>query len=70
MGRPDADAAHQVGVPGGLLLASGVFSLLSMVPHDDFLSWGWRVAFLSTIVVAGIGRYVRLQVMATPRSPG
>jgi len=56
----------QVGVPGGLLLASGMFSLLSLLPDDAFLSWGWRVAFLSTIVLAGVGLYVRLQVMETP----
>lgn len=56
----------QVGVPAGLLLASGMFSLLSLMADDAFLSWGWRVAFLSTIVLAGIGLYIRLQVLETP----
>lgn len=56
----------QVGVPAGLLLASGMFSLLTLLPEDDFLSWGWRVAFLSTIVLAAVGLYIRLQVTETP----
>jgi MFS transporter, MHS family, shikimate and dehydroshikimate transport protein len=56
----------QVGVPGGLLLASGMFSLLALMPDEAFLSWGWRVAFLSTIVLAAVGLYVRLQVLETP----
>jgi MHS family shikimate/dehydroshikimate transporter-like MFS transporter len=56
----------QVGVPAGLLLASGMFSVLSLLPNEAFLSWGWRVAFLSTIVLAVIGIYIRLQVLETP----
>lgn len=56
----------QVGVPAGLLLASGMFSLLSLMPSAAFLSWGWRVAFLSTIVLAIIGLYIRLQILETP----
>jgi MFS family permease len=45
----------QVGVPAGLLLASGVFSALSALPDDAFMSWGWRVAFWLTVVLAAIG---------------
>lgn len=56
----------QIGVPAGLLLASGMFSLLSLLPSEAFLSWGWRIAFLSTIVLAIIGVYIRLQVLETP----
>ncbi|HXF79955.1 MAG TPA: MFS transporter [Usitatibacter sp.] len=56
----------QVGVPAGLLLASGMFSVLSLLPNEAFLSWGWRIAFLSTIVLAVIGVYIRLQVLETP----
>jgi len=56
----------QVGVPAGLLLASGAFSLASLLPEEAFLSWGWRVVFLATIVLAGIGLYIRLQILETP----
>src|SRR5262245_52162145 len=36
----------QVGVPAGLLLANGAFSLASALPGDSFLAWGWRLPFL------------------------
>jgi MHS family shikimate/dehydroshikimate transporter-like MFS transporter len=57
--------AH-VGVPGGLLLSAGAFSLAGLLPDDAFLAWGWRVCFLASIVLLGIGAYIRLQVMETP----
>ncbi|UPK75474.1 MHS family MFS transporter [Nocardioidaceae bacterium SCSIO 66511] len=56
----------QVGVPGGLLLASLMFSALSFIPDAQFDAWAWRIAFLSTIVLAAVGLYVRLKVMETP----
>lgn len=56
----------QIGVPAGLLLASGVFSLLSLLPDRAFLSWGWRIAFILTVVLAVIGLYIRLSVLETP----
>jgi MFS transporter, MHS family, shikimate and dehydroshikimate transport protein len=57
--------AH-IGVPGGLFLASGAFSLASLLPEDAFLAWGWRVCFLVSVVLLGIGAYIRLSVMETP----
>lgn len=56
----------QVGVPAGLLLASGMFGLLSLLPEEQFLSWGWRVAFLASIALVVIGMYIRLQILETP----
>ena len=56
----------QVGVPAGLLLASGMFGLLSLLPEEQFISWGWRVAFLASIVLVVIGMYIRLQILETP----
>jgi MFS transporter, MHS family, shikimate and dehydroshikimate transport protein len=57
--------AH-IGVPGGLLLASGAFSLASLLPDEAFLAWGWRACFLASIALLAIGAYIRLQVMETP----
>jgi metabolite-proton symporter len=57
--------AH-IGVPGGLLLAAGTFSLASLLPDDAFLAWGWRACFLVSVVLLGIGAYIRLSVMETP----
>jgi len=57
--------AH-IGVPGGLLLAASAFSIAGLLPDDQFLAWGWRACFLSSIILLGIGAYIRLQVMETP----
>ncbi len=57
--------AH-IGVPGGLVLAAGAFSLAGLLPEEAFLAWGWRACFLVSIVLLGIGAYIRLSVMETP----
>jgi MFS transporter, MHS family, shikimate and dehydroshikimate transport protein len=54
------------GVAIGLLLSSGIFALFQSLPEDQFLAWGWRIPFLLSIVVVGIGLYVRLRIMETP----
>jgi MHS family shikimate/dehydroshikimate transporter-like MFS transporter len=56
----------QVGVPAGLLLGTVVFGLVSLLPNEQFFDWGWRVAFLASIVLFGIGMYIRLQILETP----
>jgi metabolite-proton symporter len=56
----------QIGVPAGLLLANGVFSVFSGLPEEQFLSWGWRVPFLLSIVLVGIGLLIRVRILETP----
>ncbi len=56
----------QMGVPVGLLLATGVFVVFSRMPEDQFLAWGWRVPFLLGIVLLGIGMFIRTRVMESP----
>jgi MHS family shikimate/dehydroshikimate transporter-like MFS transporter len=56
----------QVGVPAGLLLSTAVFSVFSALPEDDFLSWGWRVPFLLSIALVGVGMLIRLRILETP----
>ena len=57
--------AH-IGVPAGLLLASGAFALVSMLPESAFLSWGWRATFVASLALLAIGAYIRLNVLETP----
>jgi metabolite-proton symporter len=57
--------AH-IGVPGGLLLASGAFSLAGLLPDEALLGWGWRACFLASVVLLAVGAYIRLSVMETP----
>jgi len=56
----------QIGVPAGLLLSSGMVYLLSFLPESDFFGWGWRISFLISAVLVGIGLYIRLKIMETP----
>lgn len=56
----------QIGVPAALLLSTGVISLLSLSGNDAFLAWGWRIAFLTSIVLVGVGLYIRLRIVETP----
>ncbi|MDA1183051.1 MAG: MFS transporter [Acidobacteria bacterium] len=56
----------QIGVPAGLLLSTGVFSLVTQLPEEAFLSWGWRVPFLLSIVLVGVGLVIRVTILETP----
>ncbi|WP_166848038.1 MFS transporter [Isoptericola sp. BMS4] len=60
-------ASPQIGVPIGLLLASGVMALMAAIaPGDAFLDWGWRVPFLLSVVLILVGYYVRRKVEESP----
>jgi MHS family shikimate/dehydroshikimate transporter-like MFS transporter len=56
----------QIGYPIGNLAAIGMFALLSQVPESDFLAWAWRIPFLISIVLVGVGLYIRMQLEETP----
>jgi len=56
----------QAGAPVGLLLATGVFSLFTILPEASFLAWGWRVPFLLGILLTAIGFFIRLRVLESP----
>jgi metabolite-proton symporter len=56
----------QMGVPAGLLLGTITFTMLSLLPDDQFLSWGWRAAFLASAVMVAIGLYIRVRILETP----
>ena len=57
----------QVGLAIGLCLATGVVALLTWtLPDAAFQSWGWRVAFLLSIVLVIVGIFVRLRILETP----
>ncbi|MCE3551401.1 MHS family MFS transporter [Pseudonocardia sp. RS11V-5] len=50
----------------GLVLANGIFALVSLLPRDQFLSWGWRLPFLASLVLVAVGLYVRIRLVETP----
>jgi MHS family shikimate/dehydroshikimate transporter-like MFS transporter len=57
----------QMGVPAGLLLSTGVFALVqAMTSEAAFMSWGWRVPFLASAILVGVGLFIRLKIMESP----
>jgi MFS transporter, MHS family, shikimate and dehydroshikimate transport protein len=57
----------QMGVPAGLLLANVVFFVTSSAMSEaQFLAWGWRIPFLLSIILIGVGLYIRLKIMESP----
>ena len=57
----------QVGFPLGLVTSYGVFTMAtSLISPADFLVWGWRLPFLLSVALLGIGWYVRARLPETP----
>jgi MFS family permease len=56
----------QFGVPVGLLISTIVVAASSAATGSNFLVWGWRIPFLLSVVLVGIGLYIRLGIMETP----
>jgi metabolite-proton symporter len=56
----------QFGVPCGLFLANLAVLAFSQMSGDQFLSWGWRIPFALSLVLVGVGLYIRLGILETP----
>ena len=56
----------QFGVPAGLFLANLAVLAVSAVSGEQFLTWGWRIPFLFSIVLIAVGLYIRLGILETP----
>lgn len=55
-----------IAISVGLMLATGALALVRLLSAPDLASWGWRLPFLASIVMVGVGLYVRLRVPETP----
>ncbi|MBS3647975.1 MHS family MFS transporter [Pseudaminobacter sp. 19-2017] len=56
----------QFGVPCGLFLANLAVLVFSWLSGDQFLTWGWRVPFLLSLLLVVLGLWIRLGIMETP----
>src|SRR5512138_361371 len=56
----------QFGVPAGLFLANLAVLAFSALSGDQFAAWGWRLPFVLSIVLVGIGLWIRLGILETP----
>ena len=56
----------QFGVPCGLFLANIAVLVFSTWSGDQFLVWGWRIPFALSIILVGVGLWIRLGILETP----
>lgn len=56
----------QASAGGGLMLASIALGLVSLLPEASLFSWGWRIPFLASILLLGVGWYIRVKVPESP----
>jgi MFS family permease len=56
----------QFGVPAGLFLANLAVLAFSSMSGPHFLEWGWRIPFLLSALLIGVGLYIRLGILETP----
>jgi metabolite-proton symporter len=56
----------QFGVPAGLFLSNLVILAVSTWSGDQFATWGWRIPFALSIVLVGVGLWIRLGILETP----
>jgi MFS family permease len=56
----------QFGAPAGLFLANCAVLFFSWLSGDQFLVWGWRIPFFISIVMVGIGLWIRMGILETP----
>jgi metabolite-proton symporter len=56
----------QFGVPCGLFLANLAVLAFSQMSGEQFLSWGWRIPFALSLLLVGVGLYIRLGILETP----
>jgi MFS family permease len=54
------------GAPTGAVLGTFIMGAFSSLPNAQFLAWGWRVPFLLSFVLLGVGMFVRLKVSESP----
>jgi MFS family permease len=56
----------QFGAPAGFFLANLAVLVFSWLTGPHFLTWGWRIPFFLSIIMVGIGLWIRLGILETP----
>ena len=55
-----------IGAPGGTLVGAAVMAITVAATGENFVTWGWRIPFLASALLIGIGLYIRFKVTETP----
>lgn len=56
----------ELGAPAGVVLSNLAFLALAPLSDEQFAAWGWRVPFLLSVLLVGIGLWIRLSIMESP----
>jgi MFS family permease len=56
----------QIGVPIGLIIGTGAMTAIALSNEAAFKAWAWRIPFLASVVLVGVGLFIRLRVLETP----
>ncbi|WP_322013019.1 MFS transporter [Paraburkholderia sp. J12] len=64
--RVFAASFSSAGAPAGTMVATGVLGACALMPTPQFESWGWRIPFLMSFLLIGLGLWVRLSVHESP----
>ena len=64
--RGFAGSFANMGAPAGAVLSTVVLAVVTLLPDDQFLAWGWRIPFLLSAALVGLGLWVRLTVTESP----
>ncbi|OYQ79372.1 MFS transporter [Ignatzschineria sp. F8392] len=56
----------QVGIPIGMVLGTLVLSLMTLLPDEQFLEWGWRIPFILSALLVVLGLWIRNGIDETP----
>jgi MFS transporter, MHS family, shikimate and dehydroshikimate transport protein len=64
--RGFAGSFANMGAPAGAVLSTVVLAVVTLLPSDAFLAWGWRIPFLLSAALVALGLWVRLSVAESP----
>jgi MFS family permease len=64
--RGFAASFANMGAPAGATLATLAMSAATLLPDEQFLSWGWRIPFLISAVLVVIAMVIRLKISESP----
>lgn len=56
----------QLGAPAGTILSSGAVALVTLLPQEDLLSWGWRIPYLASVLLIAVALWLRWGIEETP----
>ncbi|MGW4830286.1 MFS transporter [Amycolatopsis japonica] len=64
--RGRAVSAAAMGAPSGAVLASGAMALVTLLPDDKLLIWGWRIPFVASFLLLALGLWFRARIEESP----